>query len=71
MRIDVSKNETAIKVLARLTDIGQPWPVGAWVYLIGSKSWIQIAYYPNNPGRHYLELSELEANERGIFRTKN
>jgi hypothetical protein len=63
-------DEQTIKVLARFTEVGQLWPMGAWVYLTtleGPSSWM----YVDREGlrkRYRVEISELEANSRGFFR---
>lgn len=75
-------NEQVIKILARMTPIGRPWPIGAWVYV---ESWTDKA-----PGERFFqvkegmfngedsestpyrresdEISEAEANAQGIHR---
>lgn len=61
-------DEQAIKVLARLTEVGNYFPADAWIYHdIGTcGSWYKIK------GKKYRRepwnLSELEANQKGIFR---
>lgn len=64
-------DENTIKVLARFTEIGQDWPMYSWFYSLksdgGTDNWIYVACkvlqkrLPN-------ELSELEANQKGVFR---
>jgi hypothetical protein len=59
-------DEQTIKVLARFTEVGQWWPVGAWLYLTHAKFWARV---PQHYKWHKTdELSELEANQKGIFR---
>ena len=68
-----------MKVLYRLgTKIGEAWPPGSWVYCRQGHRWrvgvwyqvpIEHGYYPYT--RSSGELSESEANARGIFRSGN
>ena len=58
-------DENVIKVIARFTPVGKPWPVDAWIYLIHAQGWARVSsweWYRSD------ELSELEANQKGIFR---
>jgi len=63
-------DENAIKVLARFTEIGGLWPIGAWVYLTtveGPNAWMHV----DREGlrlRYGVEICELEANTRAYFR---
>ncbi len=72
-------DENTIKVLALFTQVGTPWPIGAWVFRIGTiynnRDWYQVRknmYHPSMSRFYYNresdELSELEANYQGIFR---
>lgn len=69
-----SEKERIIKVLARFTNVGEQWPDGAWIYysLSGSldQGWVQIQdrWNAGTKKRFPTYLSELEANQRGIFR---
>ena len=72
-------DEQTIKVLARFTEVGQWWPVGAWIYFpsMGSDwdnmKWWKIEEIDSHRSRVRLdyEISELEANQKGIYRTNN
>jgi len=71
-------DEQAVKVLARFTEVGQLWPVNAWIYFINRSSppehkWYKIkdvpsAGYAAMRVRYDHEISELEANSRGFYR---
>jgi hypothetical protein len=61
-------DEQTIKVLARFTEVNQRWPIGAWVCVEF------VGWYKNSPHpltRWVGEMSELEANQRGIFRKES
>jgi hypothetical protein len=62
-------NEQAIKVLARFTPLDGQWPIGAWVYMSNSRAWLFVKQSFDTI-RLDSEISELEANQRGIFRDK-
>jgi hypothetical protein len=64
-------DEQTIKVLARFVEVGQWWPVGAWInWNNGEGGWLQIMECEdeNHRKRWTGELSELECNVKGIFR---
>jgi hypothetical protein len=61
----VELDENVIKVIARFTPIGKPWPTDAWIYLIHAEEWARVSSWAWRRGD---ELSELEANQKGIFR---
>lgn len=69
-------DEQTIKVLARFTEIGQLWPDGAWVHNTDMISghiyikWFQIKKEHDTDFKTRIpsEISEAEANQRGIFR---
>jgi hypothetical protein len=64
-------DEQTLKVIARLTEVGQWWPAGCWIYSDKNMSeWWQIRNYEleNQRIRLLHEISELEANQKGIFR---
>lgn len=57
-----------LKVIARFTPVGEKWPVGVWVCNLGRAArwgWYLTRY---SDSRHHDEMSELEANQKGIFR---
>jgi hypothetical protein len=65
-------DENTIKVLARFVEIGQHWPVGAYVYTVGFTS--SLGWYTVNGPHVYrlkTEICEAEANQRGIFRDRD
>jgi hypothetical protein len=74
-------DEQTLKVLARLTEVGQWWPVGAWIYFDKKifqtiDRWYQIKdvdgnIFQNMRVRYESEISELEANAKGIFRGRS
>jgi hypothetical protein len=66
-----------LKVVARFTPIGELWPVGAWIYCLHKYQkdgfWYLIKNYEGEKydsmrRRFDHEISELEANQRGVFR---
>jgi hypothetical protein len=61
-------DEQTLKVLARLTQVGQIWPMGAWIWNNGGtmsqKRWYKCKC--TNWVRYDCELSEAEANQLGI-----
>jgi hypothetical protein len=63
-------DEQAIKVRARFVEVGQYWPKGAWVHVLGSAS--EHAFYrvttDDVVDRRHGEICEIEANQKGIFR---
>jgi len=64
-------DENTIKVLARFTEIGQHWPMGAWVYMryiVMNDDWYLVT--EGNINRIANHISELEANQKGLFRDK-
>jgi hypothetical protein len=66
-------DEQTLKVLARLTMVGELWPVGAWICFVSDNNWYQIKdvdadKYPSQRVRYDHEMSELEANLKGIFK---
>ena len=62
-------DEQTLKVLARFTPVGSKWPWGTWVYnpTWRKKQWFQVIV-PVLERRLPDEISEAEANQRGIFR---
>jgi hypothetical protein len=62
-------NEDVIKVLARFVEIGQMWPIGSWVYR-QYRNLDDVWYFVRNryTDRMSNQISELEANQKGIFR---
>lgn len=70
-------DEQTIKVLARFTEIGQLWPEGAWIYITSDVvtangiTYIWFKTYKSACARQNDEISELEANQKGIFRDPN
>jgi len=69
-------DETTLKVIAGFTEVGEFWPSGAWVCIVFNpdSSWRGAAgwYIADTYHRRYPdELSELEANQKHIFRDKS
>ena len=67
-------DENTIKVLARFTEIGEKWPIGAWFYvgftipiLEDETGWCKAKKGYCRSG--YYEVCELEANQKGVYRT--
>lgn len=67
-------DEQTIKVLARFTEVGQWWPVGAWIYserfAKANKQWwkIEDSQYEKQRIRLSHEICEAEMNQKGVFR---
>jgi hypothetical protein len=63
-------DEQTIRVIARFTEIGQTWPAFSWIYVAGvtwnGGGWWRIPV--DGVTRFDGEISELEANQKGIFR---
>lgn len=69
----MTDTDKAIQVLARLTNVGDAWPIGAWIYIKETDYW-DAAWFRVKEREGYVvkklgkQMSELEANAQGIFR---
>jgi hypothetical protein len=68
-------DDNTLKVVARFTEVGQWWLVGAWIYIArrlesSGNGWHKIRNSETETLRIRLahELSEAEANQKGLFR---
>lgn len=67
--MELTMDEQTLKIIARLTPRNGKWPIGCWVWMSRSRTWL-VVKGTGDADRLDTEFSELEANQMGIFRDK-